>query len=100
MKAKCEEIIIDQYLKGNITDKEKNRHLKGIAMLNPEGVAYVYNELTNNISQFFKNTQRHFKTWDQLSKTEQEEAFSQVVSDTEVLKLFKEIEELEDELPE
>jgi hypothetical protein len=100
MKQKCEEIIIDQYLKGNITDKEKTRHLKGLAMLNPEGLAYVYNELTNNISQFFKNTQRYFKTWDQLSETEQEEAFSQIVSDTEVLKLFKEIEELEDELPE
>jgi replicative superfamily II helicase len=98
MKQKCEEIIIDRYLKGNITDKNKNRHLEGLAMLNQDGLKYVYNKLTNNSLQFFEETQMFFETWDQFSETEQKEVFSQAVSDNEVLKLFKEIEELEDEL--
>jgi replicative superfamily II helicase len=98
MKQKCEEIIINQYLKGNITDENKNRHLEGLAMLNQDGLKYVYNKLTNNSLQFFEETQMFFETWDQFSETEQKEVFSQAVSDNEVLKLFKEIEELEDEL--
>ncbi len=99
MKQKCEEIIIDQYLKGNITHEDKNRFLRMVTMLNQDRLKYVYDELTNNSLQFFKETQCFFKTWDQFSETEQKEVFSQITSN-ELPKLLKELEELEDELPE
>ena len=33
MKQKCEEIIIDQYLKGNITNEFKNNILAGFKLI-------------------------------------------------------------------
>lgn len=99
MKQKCEEIIIDQYLKGNITDKEKTRHLRGVAMLTPKGVISIYNEMSHNTLQFFKNSAMFFEMWDQLSENNKEEVFSQITS-KELPKILKEIEELENELPE
>ena len=55
MKAKCEEIIIDQYLKGNITDKEKTRQLQVLWLLKEESklVKSLYTELTENPDKFF-----------------------------------------------
>ena len=54
MKAKCEEIIIDQYLKGNITDEEKTRQLQVLWLLKEESeiVKSLYIGLTENPDKF------------------------------------------------
>lgn len=99
MKQKCEEIIIDQYLKGNITDKEKTRHLRGIATLTPKALKYIYNNMTDNALEFFRDSGMFFEMWDQLSDNDHKEIFSQITS-KELPKLLKEIEEMENELSE
>lgn len=99
MKQKCEEIIIDQYLKGNITDKEKTRHLRGIAALTPKGLISIHNEMNHNTLQFFKNSTMFFEMWDQLAENDKKEVFSRITSQ-ELPELIKEIEELENELSE
>ena len=54
MKAKCEEIIIDQYLKGNITDQEKTKQLQGLVLLKEESelLKSVYTQLTEKPDEF------------------------------------------------
>lgn len=60
MKQKCEEIIIEQYLKGNITDKEKINYLERINFVRPENklLEQTYQQLIKNINnadQLFNN---------------------------------------------
>lgn len=108
MKQKCEEIIIDQYLKGNITDKQKTRHLGVIAILNKESEIFkvAYNKITKNPEEFFKTEQEQYeycnKQFQQfvddndlhhLLESEQKSAFVKKV-------LIPIMEEIEDELPE
>lgn len=105
-KAKCEEIIIDQYLKGNITDKEKTRQLQGLWLLKEESdvLKSVYTELTKNPDEFitqlrenesYINSQvRQFADdfdLNHLSEDEQKIAFVKKV----LIPIF--MEELEDE---
>jgi hypothetical protein len=61
MKAKCEEMIIEQYLKGNITNKEKTRQLQGLWILKEESdvLKSVYTELTKNPDEFFTQCQEN-----------------------------------------
>lgn len=109
MKQKCEEIIIDQYLKGNITDKEKTRQLQGLWLLKEESdvLKSVYTELTKNPDKFpaqhrenetFINSKvkQFVNDFDlnHLSEDDQKIAFVKKV----LIPMF--MEELEDELPE
>lgn len=107
MKAKCEEIIINQYLKGNITDKEKTRQLQGLWILKEESdvLKSVYIGLTENpdkfLTQFRENETlinskvRQFADdfdLNHLSEDDQKIAFVKKV----LMPIF--MEELEDEL--
>ena len=60
-KAKCEEIIIDQYLKGNITKKEKTSQLQALWLLKEESelLKSVYMELTKNPEEFIKQNREN-----------------------------------------
>lgn len=108
MKQKCEEIIIDQYLKGNITDKEKTKQLQGLWLLKEESelLKSVYTELTKNPNKFlayhrenenFINSKvKQFANdfdLNHLSEDDQKIAFVKKV----LIPMF--MEELEDELP-
>ena len=94
MKQKCEEIIIDQYLKGNITDEEKSKQLWRLNLLKEgqELLEIIYTELNQNPEEFFKLAQAMYKKYDEdlstfvsdcdlhhLSPTEQKLAFSKNV---------------------
>lgn len=109
MKQKCEEIIIDQYLKGNITDKEKTRQLQGLWLLKEESdvLKSVYTELTKNPDKFLaqhrenealiNNKVKQFANdfdLNHLSEDDQKIAFVKKV----LIPMF--MEELEDELSE
>jgi hypothetical protein len=107
MKAKCEEIIIDQYLKGNITDEEKTRQLQVLWLLKEESeiVKSLYIGLTENPDKFFAQHRENatylnnkFKQFandfdlKHLSEDDQKIAFVKKV----LIPVF--MEELEDEL--
>ena len=109
MKQKCEEIIIDQYLKGNITDKEKTKQLQALWLLKEESdvLKSVYTELTKNPDKFLaqhrenealiNNKVKQFANdfdLNHLSEDDQKIAFVKKV----LIPMF--MEELEDELPE
>ncbi|MGL5713995.1 MAG: hypothetical protein ACRCX2_13320 [Paraclostridium sp.] len=109
MKQKCEEIIIDQYLKGNITDKEKTRQLQALWLLKEESevVKSLYTELTENPDKFLaqhrenealiNNKVKQFADdfdLNHLSEDDQKIAFVKKV----LIPMF--MEELEDELSE
>lgn len=109
MKQKCEEIIIDQYLKGNITDEEKTKQLQGLWLLKEESevVKSVYAELTKNPDKFLaqhrenealinSKVKQFANDFDlnHLSEDDQKIAFVKKV----LIPMF--MEELEDELPE
>lgn len=109
MKQKCEEIIIDQYLKGNITEKEKTKQLQGLWVLKEESevVKSVYTELTENPDKFLaqhrenetlinSKVKEFANDFDlnHLSEDDQKIAFVKKV----LIPMF--MEELEDELPE
>jgi len=109
VKQKCEEIIIDQYLKGNITDKEKTRQLQGLWLLKEESdvLKSVYTELTKNPDKFLaqhrenealiNNKVKQFANdfdLNHLSEDDQKIAFVKKV----LIPMF--MEELEDELSE
>ena len=109
MKQKCEEIIIDQYLKGNITDKEKTKQLQGLWLLKEESevVKSVYMQLTENPDKFLaqhrenetlinSKVKQFVNDFDlnHLSEDDQKIAFVKKV----LIPMF--MEELEDELPE
>ncbi len=109
MKQKCEEIIIDQYLKGNITEKEKTKQLQALWLLKEESevVKSVYTELTENPDKFLaqhrenealiNNKVKQFADdfdLNHLSEDDQKIAFVKKV----LIPMF--MEELEDELSE
>jgi len=60
-KARCEEIIIDQYLKGNITEKEKTSKLQALWLIKEESELFksVYMELTKNPEEFIKQHRKN-----------------------------------------
>jgi len=108
MKQKCEEIIIDQYLKGNITDKEKTRQLQALWLLKEESevVKSLYTGLTENPNKFLaqhrenetlinSKVKQFVNDFDlnHLSEDDQKIAFVKKV----LIPMF--MEELEDELP-
>jgi uncharacterized protein YehS (DUF1456 family) len=63
MKQKCEEIIIDQYLKGNISNEFKSKVLAGFKLIKEDNP--VLKELNFNFS-FSENI--HFEILDRQGK--------------------------------
>jgi len=63
MKQKCEEIIIDQYLKGNITNEFKNNILAGFKLIkeNNPVLKELLMELQNNPIEALKYGEKMFK---------------------------------------
>ena len=63
MKAKCEEIIIDQYLKGNITNEFKNNILAGFKLIkeNNPVLKELLTELQRNPIEALKYGEKMFK---------------------------------------
>lgn len=63
MKAKCEEIVIDQYLKGNITNEFKNNILAGFKLIKEDNPALkeLLVELQTNPIEALKIGEKMFK---------------------------------------
>jgi hypothetical protein len=63
MKQKCEEIIIDQYLKGNISNEFKNNILAGFKLIkeNNPVLKELLMELQNNPIEALKYGEKMFK---------------------------------------
>lgn len=63
MKQKCEEIIIDQYLKGNITNEFKNNILAGFKLIKEDNpvLKELLVELQNNPIEALKYGEKMFK---------------------------------------
>lgn len=63
MKQKCEEIIIDQYLKGNITNEFKNNILVGFKLIKEDNpvLKELFVELQKNPIEALKIGEKMFK---------------------------------------
>jgi hypothetical protein len=63
MKAKCEEIIIDQYLKGNITNEFKNNILSGFKLIKEDNpvLKELLAELQRDPIEALKIAEKMFK---------------------------------------
>lgn len=63
MKQKCEEIIIDQYLKSNITNKFKKNILEGFKLIKEDNPTFKqwFMELHRNPVETLKDGEKIFK---------------------------------------